>query len=288
MPMAGISLIVPAYNEERNIRKTIEDIKKSIKNSKHNFEIIVVDDGSTDRTAKLLSSIKGIRVLGHSANRGYGASLKAGIKNSKADYIMIIDADGTYPASSIPELARDADKHDMVVGARTGESVKIPFFRRPAKWFLKHFAQYLTKAKIPDLNSGLRIFKREIALRFMNLFPDGFSFTTTLTIACLTNDCSIKYAPINYYERKGKSKIHPIKDSIGFTNLIFRLAIFFKPLSVFIPISLVLFIAGTLKLIRDFIMLDYFGLGGAIAILAAIQIALMGMLAELVIRRTSL
>lgn len=286
--MAGISLIVPAYNEERNIKKTIEDIKNSARNSKHSIEIIVVDDGSTDKTAKILSSIKGIKVLKHSANRGYGASLKTGIRNSKADYIMIIDADGTYPASAIPELVKDADKHDMVVGARIGEAVKIPFFRKPAKWFLKHFAQYLTKARIPDLNSGLRIFKREIALRFMNLFPDGFSFTTTLTIACLTNDCSIKYAPINYYERKGKSKIHPIKDLIGFTNLIFRLAILFKPLNVFMPISIVLFVAGTLKLIRDFIMLNYFGLGGAIAILAAIQIALMGMLAELIIKRTTL
>ena len=122
----------------------------------------------------------------------------------------------------------------------------------------------------------------------MSLFPDGFSFTTTLTIACLTNDFRIKYIPINYYERKGKSKIHPVKDLVGFTNLIFRLTIFFRPLNVFMPISAILFIAGTLKLIRDFVLFRYFGLGGATAILAAIQIAFMGMLAELIIKRTNL
>ena len=283
--MASISVIIPAFNEEKNIKKVIGQISNlKIKN----LDIIVVDDGSTDRTSNVLSSIKGITVLRHEVNRGYGASLKGGIKKSSSEYIMIIDADCTYPVESIPELLRHLNSYDMVVGARTGEIVKTPFFRKPAKWFLKHFAQYLTKSKIPDLNSGLRIFRREIALRFMNLFPDGFSFTTTLTIACLTNDFRIKYIPINYYERKGKSKIHPVKDLVGFTNLIFRLTIFFRPLNVFMPISAILFIAGMLKLIRDFVLFRYFGLGGATAILAAIQIAFMGMLAELIIKRTNL
>ena len=283
--MADISVIIPAFNEEKNIKKVIGQIS-DLKIKK--LDIIVVDDGSTDGTSNVLSSIKGIRVLRHEVNKGYGAALKIGIKKSSSEYIMIIDADCTYPADSIPELLRHIGSYDMVVGARTGEIVKTPFFRKPAKWFLKRFAQYLTKSKIPDLNSGLRIFRREIALRFMRLFPDGFSFTTTLTIACLTNDFRIKYIPINYYGRKGKSKIRPIKDLVGFTNLIFRLTIFFRPLNVFMPISAMLFIAGTLKLIRDFILFQYFGLGGATAILAAIQIAFMGMLAELIIKRTNL
>jgi len=207
---------------------------------------------------------------------------------TESEYILIIDGDGTYPTLPIPSLINYSKKYDMVVCTRTGRIVKIPFLRRPAKWFLRHFAEYLTKTKIPDLNSGLRIFKRDIALRFMNLFPDGFSFTTTLTIACLTNDYDIKYIPINYYERKGKSGVHPIKDFIGFTNLIFRLTIFFKPLNVFIPISIFLFILGALRLIRDFIIGDTFGLGGAMIILTSIQIIFLGILAELVIKRTNL
>ena len=286
--MTKISIIIPAYNEEKGIKQTILQIKKSIQNLDYKIEIIVVDDNSNDRTHEILSSIKGIRVFRHSINKGYGASLKTGIKSTNSDYILIIDADGTYPASEIPALVKYCGKYDMVVGARVGEIVKIPFLRKPAKWLLKHFAQYLTKTKIPDLNSGLRIFKRKIALRFMSMFPDGFSFTTTLTIACFTNDYSIKYVTINYYERKGKSTISPIKDFIGFTNLIFRLTILFKPLNVFIPISMILFLAGALKLLRDFILLGHFGVGGAIIILSAIQLAFMGMLAELIIKRNSL
>lgn len=286
--MPKISIIIPAYNEEKSIEKTINKIKDSIKNLKETIQIIAVNDGSTDDTGKILSSIKGINVIEHKINRGYGASLKDAIKKTDTQYILIIDSDGTYPTSAIPVLISYSRDYDMVVGARMGKVVQMPFFRKPAKWFLKHFAQYLTKTKIPDLNSGLRIFKREIAMRFMGLFPEGFSFTTTLTIACLTNDYSVKYVPINYYERKGKSTINPIRDFIGFTNLIFRLTIYFKPLNIFIPISLIIFIAGALKLVRDFVLLNYFGLGGAIAILAAIQIAFLGILADLIIKRTSL
>jgi hypothetical protein len=198
-----------------------------------------------------------------------------------------MDGDGTYPASPIPELIKKSKQNDMVVGSRTGKYVKIPFLRKPAKWFLKHFAEYLAKTKIPDLNSGLRIFKRGIVTRYINLFPDGFSFTTTLTMICLTNGYKVDYIPINYYERKGKSTIHPIKDFFGFANLIFRLTIFFKPLNIFLPISAILFIGGALKLIRDFLLLNQFGLGGTLLILTSIQIAFLGILADLVIKRTS-
>lgn len=286
--MAKISIVIPVYNEDKSIKETISSIKKELNKFKSdNFDIIVVNDGSTDNTSKILSSIKGISIIENPANRGYGFSLKRAIRHSDADYILIIDGDGTYPASSITELINKSRYNDMVVAARTGRYVNIPFFRKPAKWFLKHFAQYLTKTKIPDLNSGFRIFKKDIAVKYINLFPDGFSFTTTLTMICLTNGYQIEYVPINYYERKGKSAIKPIKDFVSFVNLIFRLIIFFKPLNVFIPVSVVLFIAGVLKLIRDFILLNAFGLGGSILILTSIQIAFLGILADLIIKRTS-
>lgn len=285
--MASISIILPAYNEEESIAKTIKEIKSAISKSSHKTELIAVNDGSTDKTKAILSGIKGIRVIENSANKGYGSSLKSAIRESESDYILIIDADGTYPADNIPALLGKLKDNDMVVGARTGKRVTIPFFRKPAKWFLKHFAQYLTKTKIPDLNSGLRVFKRDIALKYINLFPDGFSFTTTLTMICLTNSYKVEYVPINYYERKGKSSINPLKDFIGFTNLIFRLTIFFKPLNIFMPISLVMFIVGILKLLKDFMLTGAFGLGGALLILTSIQIAFLGILADLIIKRTS-
>lgn len=285
--MASISIILPAYNEEESIAKTIGEVKSAISKSSHKIGIIVVNDGSTDKTRSILKGTRGITVIENSTNKGYGSSLKSAIRESMSDFILIADADGTYPASEIPSLLRKMMSNDMVVGARTGKHVTVPFFRKPAKWFLKHFAQYLTKTKIPDLNSGLRIFKREIAMKYMNLFPDGFSFTTTLTMICLTNGYKVEYVPINYYERKGKSSINPIKDFIGFTNLIFRLTIFFKPLNIFMPISLVIFIVGILKLVKDFMLTGAFGLGGALLILTSIQIAFLGILADLIIKRTS-
>ena len=284
--MSKYTVIIPALNEERSIRKTIEDIEKNIKGE--DVKILVVDDGSTDSTFEILKSIKWIEIIRNRRNRGYGYSLKKGIRYVDSEFIIIIDGDGTYPASGIAGLIKYGGDYDMVVGARTGKIVKVPFFRKPAKWFLRLFAEYVTSTRILDLNSGLRLFRRDIALRFISLFPDGFSFPTTLTIACLTNDYSIKFFPINYYERKGKSTIHPIKDFLGFTKTIFRLTIFFKPLNIFIPISLFIFILGFLKLLRDFILLGFFGLGGSLAILGAIQIAFLGILADLIIKRTSI
>ena len=288
--MASISIVVPAFNEEKSIAKTISGIKSSIQplGSNNKIDIIIVNDGSKDNTSGILQKIKGITLLENRVNLGYGASLKRAIKKSNADYIIIVDADGTYPAESIRDLAAKLKDKDMVVGARTGKYVSIPLFRRPAKWFLKHFAEYLAKTEIPDLNSGLRIFKREIAMKYINLFPDGFSFTTTLTMTCLTNGYSVHYIPINYYQRKGKSTINPVKDFIAFVSLIFRLTIFFKPLNVFIPISLVILIAGILKLIKDFMLTGAFGLGGGMAVLASIQIAFLGMLADLIIKNRQL
>jgi len=287
--MAKISIVVPVYNESEAIKDTINDIKRELKKLKaYEFDIIVINDGSIDGTGRIVNSIKGIKVIENSSNKGYGFSIKSAIRQSPADYILIIDGDGTYPASSIPDLLKKSKQNDMVVGARIGKHVKIPFFRKPAKWILKHFAEYLTKTKVPDLNSGLRIFKKGIALRFINLFPDGFSFTTTLTMICLTNNYSVDYIPIDYYGRKGESSIKPLKDFFGFVNLIFRLTIFFKPLNVFMPISAVLFIGGVIKLVRDFLLLNQFGLGGSLLILTSLQIAFLGVLADLIIKRTTI
>ena len=152
-----ISVVIPTYNNEKTIHVALESIMNQ---TMSDIEIIVVNDGSSDNTCKLISSISGIKIIEHNANRGYGASLKEAIKKSTSEFIMIIDADGTYPASAIPLLISHSKNFDMVVGARTGTIVKMPFFRKPAKWFLKHFAQYLTKTKIPDSSSHRRDYWR--------------------------------------------------------------------------------------------------------------------------------
>jgi hypothetical protein len=176
----------------------------------------------------------------------------------------------------------------MVVGARTGEHVKIPFFRRPAKWFIGKLANYLSGYRIPDLNSGLRLFRREIAERFFTLFPDGFSFTTTITVASMSSDYAVKFVPIDYFKRVGKSSISPLRDFFGFMLLVVRLVTYFKPLNVFLPAAMVLFGVGFAKAIVDLVRTNAFGVGSALVMLAGVQLGFLGLVADLILRRTKL
>lgn len=288
----NLSIVVPAYNEEDSIGGILDKIKEVLDNKKIKYELIVVDDGSTDKTLEIIKGKKDIKVVHHINNRGYGATLKSGIEYTTNDLIAIIDSDGTYPVSDIPKLweliKTDESEFDMVVGARIGEEVHIPFFRRPAKWFLKWLANYLTGCRISDLNSGLRIFKKGLFERFVGILPDGFSFTTTITIAALANGFQVKFVPINYYYRQGTSSIKPLRDFINFLILIIRLVVYFKPLNIFLPASMFLFSIGLVKAFIDFYKNNFFGVGSAIVILTAIQIAFLGLLADLILKRTKL
>ncbi|MCK5104641.1 MAG: glycosyltransferase family 2 protein, partial [Cyclobacteriaceae bacterium] len=244
MGSSGFTIIIPAYNESDSIEKVVAEIK----GLDGEYEIIVVDDGSVDGTYELAEKT-GVKVLRHSCNKGYGASLKTGIKKAKYDQIVITDADGTYPIHEIPKLAGLMKKgFSMVVGARTGNDVAIPLFRRFPKWMLNKLANHLTGVKIPDINSGLRIMKKKDVLGFFNILPDGFSFTTTITLAMLTNDMQVQYVPINYYRRQGKSKIRPIYDTLNFIQLIIRTTLYFNPLKIFIPLSFLLVVVALLVL----------------------------------------
>jgi glycosyltransferase involved in cell wall biosynthesis len=282
-----VSIIIPAFNEQDGIGEVLDSIQQLMKSHGIEGEIIVVDDGSTDRTAHVVQS-RGVKLVQHDMNRGYGATLKTGIRHAKYDLMLITDADGTYPVEAIPLMLGRIAKCDMVVGSRTGAQVKIPFFRRPAKWMLRKLANYLSQKEIPDLNSGLRVFRREIAERFFSLFPEGFSFTITITMAALTNNYRVEFIPVNYYRRIGKSTIRPARDFLGFLSLIVRMTVYFNPLRIFLPASLLLFVVGVVKAAIDFFRLDHFGVGAAIAVVAAIQILCLGLLADLIIRRTRL
>ena len=168
-----ISIIIPAYNEEKSIVSVLKEIEDVMNRSRLGYEIIVVNDGSTDRTREVLkSSGLNIKVVSHRVNRGYGASLKTGICNAQHEIVVITDADGTYPSERIPELVDYIKDYDMVVGARTGANVKVPLIRKPAKWVINRLAIYLTGMKIPDINSGLRVMKKTIANKYTGLLPN--------------------------------------------------------------------------------------------------------------------
>jgi glycosyltransferase involved in cell wall biosynthesis len=245
----AISVVVPAFDEESQVAPEIERLRDALRSSGIDHEIILVDDGSSDRTAERAEGT-GALVVRHPQNRGYGAALKTGIRRARHDLIVITDADGTYPPEAIPALLEHAADYDMVVGARTGDDVHIPLVRRPAKWFLQRLASYLAGTKIPDLNSGLRVMKRRVVERFDPILPSGFSFTTTITLAMLCNDYLVRYVPINYQKRVGSSKIRP-GHAYDFFLLILRTIVYFNPLKIFLPAGALLFLAGLGKFIYD-------------------------------------
>ena len=284
-----ISIIVPVFNEQDGVTDTVRGIHGVLSAAVLPFEIIIVDDGSNDNTAQALRALRdAARVVRHPNNRGYGAALKTGIAVAAYDHIVIIDADGTYPSDRIPELAGAMAGHDMVVAARSGAGVHIPFARRPAKWFITKLAEYLCGQPIPDLNSGLRIMRKDVLMRFIGLLPDGFSFTTTITLAMISNGCRVHYVPINYNARQGRSKIRPISDTLNFIQLIIRTVMYFEPLKVFLPLSLLLFIGAMAALIHRVIVGRGLLVISVMLFVAAIQILAVGMLADLFDKRSQI
>ena len=277
-----LSLVIPVYNEEKMVAETVLKCREQLNSLGLDYEIIVVNDGSRDGTKASLAKVDSIKVLNNPYNIGYGASLKRGIKESSGAWVMIIDADSTYPIDKISELIRYAGEYDMVVGNRQHQ--RDHFGRKPAKWFLKKLASFLVGKTIPDLNSGMRIFRRSIADEFWHLFPSRFSFTSTITLACFSNDYFVKYVDIPYYKRVGKSGIK-IRNFFDFISLIIRVIIYFKPLKMLSPVAAIFFLVGLAKLAKDFIVNGYIGTLALLLILFAIQMFFMAVISEVIIKR---
>ena len=273
-----ISVVIPAFNEEHGVGPVVKELRETLSGHGIEAEIVVVDDGSADQTARAAAEA-GARVLRHRSNRGYGAALKSGITAAKNDSIVITDADGTYPSEYIPEIVARLETADMVVGARIGANVKIPVIRRPAKWVLNRLANYMTNARIPDLNSGLRAFRRNVAMQYFAILPDQFSWTTTITLAMHCDKYAVAYIPIDYRSRRGRSKIVPW-DAGSFAILILRTAMLFRPLRVFIPVVLLCLLYGVLKMSIDLVRDPNISASALLAFVSALIILLIGMLGD--------
>jgi glycosyltransferase involved in cell wall biosynthesis len=284
----SVSIIVPAYNESASVEDTLRQLLSVCASCTEAFEIIAVNDCSTDGSEKVLDGLvsEQIKAIHHPSNRGYGASLKTGIRAAIHPWILITDADGTYPISRIPDLLIQTRDHDMVVGARIGDNVHDTIPRRVGRWIIRAFASYIADADIKDINSGLRVFKKTDAELFWHLFPERFSFTSTITVAEHTRGLSVAYLPIDYYKRSGKSSIKPAKDFVGFLSLLTRLAIYFKPLKVFVPISVGLLLLAISALVVSWLWLPRI-LDSTFAILAiaSLQTLFFGLVAEMIVKR---
>lgn len=284
------AIIIPVYNEEAAIGETLARVKliwEQIPN--YEFEIICIDDGSSDRTAEILASMRGVTVLAHDANRGYGAALRTGLDYCAQEWVFIVDADGTYPLEDLVNLLSCTESGvDMVVGSRTGEGITRNPFRRFARWLLRKMVHGLTGAMVPDLNSGMRVFRKALFTEFRHLLPLGFSFTSTLTVASLYSGRKVRYIPVNYLRRIGRSSIKPIQDFLGFVILIVRLASYFEPLRFFLPVAFTLLGLAILRGIRDVIVTNALGSLAVILLLTALQIFVLGVIADVIVRRSQL
>ena len=283
----AFSLVLPAYNEEQAIAVTLDHLQENLRCTNYQYEIIVVNDGSTDSTGDLLRSRSDIRLIEHTWNRGYGAALKSGIRQAKYPLIVITDADGTYPNERIPELVTMAKQADMVVGARIGANVKYSNLRKIPKWFLVRFAEWVTRHHIPDMNSGLRVIHKSVVEKFINVLPNSFSFTTTITVAMLTNNYVVRYVPIDYYYRVGKSKIKPIRDTLRFIQLILRTGVYFAPLRIFLPLAGVFFIGFLFTLCQDVFDRRDLTERTLILLIAATQVGMFALLADMLDKRSN-
>jgi glycosyltransferase involved in cell wall biosynthesis len=273
-----VSIVIPAFNEEHGVGPVIAELRNVLEGQGIASEIIVIDDGSIDHTAQAAAAA-GAKVLRHRSNRGYGAALKTGIAAASSEFVVITDADGTYPCERIPEMLDRLRTADMVVGARIGSNVKIPAIRRPAKWVLNRLANYMTNARIPDLNSGLRAFRRDVAMQYFAILPDQFSWTTTITLAMHCDKYAVSYLPIDYRSRKGKSKIVPW-DAGSFAILILRTAMLFRPLRIFIPVVLLCLLYGLVKMSIDMTRDPNISASALLAFVSALLILLIGMLGD--------
>lgn len=287
-----VTIVLPCYNEEGHVIAEIERITAAMDASGYTYELVCVNDASTDDTlAKLYEAaprFEQMEVVNFHRNGGSGTVRRIGTQRAKGEIVVWTDADMTYPNERIPELVQILEKDttiDQVVGARTSEQGTYKLLRVPAKWFIRKFAERLTGAKIPDLNSGLRAFRREVSLPYLRLLPPGFSCVTTITMSFLANQHDIYFLPIDYYKRAGKSKFKFGKDAYRYILQILRMTMYFNPLKALLPLALTLLGIGIVKAIVDVALHPVkIATDTVLVFVTGLLIASLALLADLIVR----
>lgn len=282
-----VSVVLPVFNESEHLAAELDRIAAALEASAYSWEIVVVDDGSTDGSGRAALGRDGVRLLRSARNRGSGSARRIGTLASRGRVVVWTDADMTYPNHEIPELVASLGDDDQLVGARTSEQGTLKALRVPAKWAIRCLASYLTRTRIPDLNSGFRAMRRDVAEQFVGELPDGFSCVTTLTMSYLMNGYTVRYTPIAYRPRSGRSKFHWWADTRRYVLQVIRMMLSYDPLRVFMPAAAVLVAAFAAKLGYDLIAKDLRIATNTLLLgFAAIQTVALGLLADLVVRAT--
>ena len=277
-----LSVVIPVYNEKENIENFLAEVIEFCKGFSFPYEIVVVNDGSSDGTTEILSNFKNeaLRVVHHKHNIGNGGAVKTGIRNSKGDYVIMIDGDGQHYPEDIGRILEKLEEgYHLVVGARD-KSSQASFFRAVGNTIYNKLASYVADFEIRDLTSGLRGANRKVILKFLYLFPNGFSYPSTSTLAFLKAGYSVCYIPIKTRKRKGKSKIKLVRDGLKFFNIIAKITTLFSPMRIFFPVSVMLFLSAIAHFLYRFFISGRYTLFTGILLLASIFTLLMGLISE--------
>ena len=274
----NLSIIVPVFNEAGTIKNVVVNLKNELGFlDLVNFEIIIINDASTDNTAQILSQIENIRIITHPYNKGYGAALKTGAREARYDWLMFYDADGQHKPEYIKKILPHLENYDLVAGERVG--YQGPLIRQPGKKLVHWLAFYLFKQKINDVNCGLRFVKKNEFLKFAHILPNGFSISTTTVFAFLKEKLNVKFVPVEINKRAGgKSMVKPNQAAVYFM-LIFRLVMLFSPLRIFLPVSAFFFLVGFACLIYDLTVMNI-SEGTIFILITSILIFLFGLMAD--------
>jgi glycosyltransferase involved in cell wall biosynthesis len=279
-----LSVVLPCFNEAEAIAPVIREVRAGLAAWPGTWEILVVDDASTDQSADRAER-EGVRVVRRVENSGSGASRKTGVVAARGAIVAMLDADGTYDASALPELLRHFPGYDQVNGARTSEQGTLKALRVPMKWFIRKLAEWISGKKIPDLNTGMKAFKRDVMLRYLWVLPEGFSCVTSMSLAFLCNGHPVKYVPVAYKKRIGSSKFHPVHDTARYASTVLRMIMYFRPLRVFFPLAVVLGSLAVGRSLYDFLWSGKHTLQESDIILATVAVLtlVIGLLADLIV-----
>lgn len=280
-----VSIVLPVHNEAGHLAQELDRISEAMNASPYSWELLVVDDGSSDGSADIARDRDRVRVLRAGRNRGAGSARRIGTEAARGRIVVWSDADMSYPNHEIPELVAALGDSDHVVGARTSEQGTLKMLRIPAKWTIRKLASYLTRTRIPDLNSGFRAFRRDVGVQFTSQLPDGFSCVTTITMAFLMNGYSVRYVPIGYETRAGDSKFHWLADTRRYALQVIRMILSYDPLRIVLPIATLLGLVFVGKLGYDLVDKDVRPAANTLLLgFAFLQVLVVGLLADLVVR----